>query len=375
MKICVIGLRGFPDIPGRIESHCESLYDHMARDARACEIVLFGRDRYIGKAPYVTGRGVRIVPAYCARTPVLETLSNTFVAILRARFEFRAELVHLHGTGPGLLAALARLLGLRVILTHHGEGARQGRRRRLAGGMRRLGERLGIRCAARIIAVSPSLTHRLKQEYPGRADRIQWVPHGADHIFGQALAADAESTLAGLGLTSGQYLVAAGDDPSEAGLSDLIRAHRRAETRLPLVILGGGDTGADRNKAAAPDAGRVIRAANLSQTQNAHLLAHAKLFVMPLHREVLPVIALEAWAMKAPLLLCDTTGNRDLGLPDHHYYPLGDVDALAARLASTEASPSPMSLPDAFNWASVALATANVYGEVSERFRNNREAA
>ncbi|QXT39449.1 glycosyltransferase family 4 protein [Gymnodinialimonas ceratoperidinii] len=375
MKICVIGLRGFPDIPGRVESHCESLYNRMARDACNFEIILFGRDRYIGTSPYVTSSGVRIVPAYCAKTRFLETPSNTFVAILRARFEFGAELIHIHGVGPGFLAAVARLLGLRVILTHHGHGAGAGRLSNFASMFQRVGETLGIRNAARTIAVSPTLADRLRQSYPDRADRIQWVPHGADHIFGQALTASAESTLADLGLTSGQYLVAVGHDPSDRGLSDVIRAHKRAETTLPLVIIGDDDRAFDRADTARHKDKRVIMTAGLSQTQNAHLLAHAKLFVMPLQREDLPIIALEAWAMNAPLLLCDTRSTRDLGLPDRNYYTVGDIDALSERLASKAANPPPVSLPEAFSWESIALATAEVYGEVSERFRSNSEPA
>lgn len=117
MKICVIGL---PDVPGRIETHCESLYDRMARAEPEFEIVVFRRDRYIGKVPFVTSSGIRVVPAYCSRIRYLETLSNTLVAILRARFEFGADLMHFHGVGPGLFAVFARMLGTRVIHTRHG---------------------------------------------------------------------------------------------------------------------------------------------------------------------------------------------------------------------------------------------------------------
>ena len=34
MKICVFGTRGFPNIQGGVEKHCENLYTHMPNDIK-----------------------------------------------------------------------------------------------------------------------------------------------------------------------------------------------------------------------------------------------------------------------------------------------------------------------------------------------------
>src|SRR6056297_2183309 len=116
MKIFVTGTRGMPDIPGGIEKHCQEIYPLVAQK---------GHEVYVAvRKPYVryTGRkwrGVNLVPVYAPRKSSLETIVHTFLAVLKARF-YRADILHLHAVGPGLLAPLGRLLGMNVVVTHHG---------------------------------------------------------------------------------------------------------------------------------------------------------------------------------------------------------------------------------------------------------------
>ena len=39
MKVCVIGLRGIPDVPGGIETHCENLYERIVPSEMGPEII------------------------------------------------------------------------------------------------------------------------------------------------------------------------------------------------------------------------------------------------------------------------------------------------------------------------------------------------
>jgi glycosyltransferase involved in cell wall biosynthesis len=296
----------------------------------------------------------------------LETLSNTFVAILRARFQARADCVHIHAIGPGLLSPLARLLGMPVILTHHGDDFRRDKWNKLARGVLRLGENVGVGNAARTIAVSPTLAQRLKTDYASHADRIHYVPNGADHIVGRALAADGPSTLERLGLTADEYIVSVGRLVPEKGFADLIRAHKASGSSAPLVIVGGhSNSDHDRELADLAHSG-VILTGSLPQAQVAHVLSNAKLFVLASHHEGLPIAALEAWAMGAPLLLSDIQPNRDLGLSEAHYFPVKDVAALAARLSDDAAEIPAQPLDPAFNWTSIAHQAAAIYREERE---------
>jgi glycosyltransferase involved in cell wall biosynthesis len=361
MKICVIGLRGLPDIPGGIETHCENLYDRIAAVRPDLNIVVYGRRPYIGDKRYVTDSGIEVVPTFALNSKFLETISNTFVSILHARFKEHADCVHIHAIGPGLLAPLARLLGMRVILTHHGDDFQRAKWNRFARAVLRFGERVGVASAAHTIAVSCNLAKRLRTSYPRKADVIHYVPNGADHIVEQGELDSSLATLERFGLKSGKYILAVGRLVPEKGFADLIKAHRQSGSDLPLVI-AGGSSNSDHDKELSEMAHEDVHlTGSLPRAQVAQLLAHAKLFVMPSHHEGLPIAALEAWAMLAPLLLSDIQPNKDLGLPDAHYFKVGDIEALAERLRPEREELPALSLPKAFNWSTIARETVGIY--------------
>ncbi|PJI92670.1 glycosyltransferase involved in cell wall biosynthesis [Yoonia maricola] len=361
MKVCVIGLRGLPDVAGGIETHCENLFDNLARDRDDIDIVVYGRKPYVGNKPYVTSTGITVTPVFAMRNKYLETITNTFVAILHARFRSKADCIHIHAIGPGLLAPLARLLGVPVVLTHHGDDFRRAKWNKFASAVLRFGERLGIKNANQTIAVSPTLADRLRADYPDQAERIHYIPNGADHIVARSMAAEADTVLKEFDLTAGAYFVTVGRLVPEKGFADLIRAHKKADAALPLVIVGGhSNSDHDRVLTELAHDG-VIMTGGLPQAQVAQLLAHAHLFILASHHEGLPIAALEAWAMGAPLLLSNIQPNRDLGLPQDHYFPVGAIEQLAERLHSDAETITAIPLAPAFNWSLIASQTAEVY--------------
>jgi glycosyltransferase involved in cell wall biosynthesis len=368
MKICVIGLRGLPDIPGGIETHCENLYGEIAELRPDLKIVVYGRRPYIGSDRYVTDTGVEVVPAAALNNKYLETLSNTLVAILRARFGEQADCVHLHAIGPGLLAPLARLLGMRVILTHHGDDFQRAKWNRFARAVLRFGERVGVTSATHTIAVSRNLAARLRSSYPRKAETIQYIPNGADHIVDQTVLDGSAATLQEFGLESGKYILAVGRLVPEKGFADLIKAHKQSGSALPLVIAGGASNSDHDRELADMAHAEVCLTGSLPRANVAQLLAHTKLFVMPSHHEGLPIAALEAWAMTAPLLLSDIQPNKDLGLPEAHYFKVGDIDALADRLKPDSPDLPSLPLPAAFIWSTIARQTVSVYDSFQRRF-------
>lgn len=361
MKICVVGLRGLPDVSGGVETHCENLYERLARARPDIEIVVFGRRPYIGDRSYETTGGVRVVPAFAFRNKYLEAITNTFVSILRARFGERPDIVHIHAIGPGLLAPLARLLGMRVVFTHHGDDFRRDKWNAFARAVLRLGERLSVASSDHVIAVSPSLAERLRSDYPGRADRISHVPNGADHILARALAASGEAVRRRFGLSEGNYVMSVGRLVPEKGFPDLLRAHKASGITQPLVIVGGRSHSDHDREIAALAHENVILTGSLPQADVAQLLAGARLFVLPSHHEGLPIAALEAAAMGTPLLLSDIRPNLDLNLPGAHYYPVGDVAALSERLKSDALSLPVADLRGEFDWTSIARRTVEIY--------------
>lgn len=148
-----------------------------------------------------------------------------------------ASVAHIHAIGPALVTPIARLLGMKVIVTHHGRDYHRAKWNWLARLTLRAGEAMALRFANRIIVVSPSLANVLRERHPPCAGRIVYIPNGADH----GDAAPAEHTLQGLGLTPGKYVLGVGRLVPEKRFEDLIAAMRAARPDLKLVIAGAAD--------------------------------------------------------------------------------------------------------------------------------------
>jgi len=150
MKIVVIGTRGFPNIRGKVESHCENLYPRLA--AKGCEVVVFTRQPYVIE-PQKEYRGVSLVPIDCPTNPYFEALVHTLKGIFAAR-KLKPDLVHFHGIGPALCLPLARIFGIKAVMTHHGQDYQSMKWGRIARMFLRAGEFLGCKFANEVIAVS-----------------------------------------------------------------------------------------------------------------------------------------------------------------------------------------------------------------------------
>ena len=59
LKIAVIGTRGFPNVQGGVEAHCQNLYPRLVK--LGCEVTVFARQPYVGEKTYEY-QGVKVVP-------------------------------------------------------------------------------------------------------------------------------------------------------------------------------------------------------------------------------------------------------------------------------------------------------------------------
>ena len=100
------------------------------------------------------------------------------------------------------------------------------------------------------------------------------------------------------------------------------------------------------------------------------LYANARLFVLASHHEGLPICALEAMSAGAPVLLSNIGPNRDVGLPDYSYFPVGDVSALADRLSETPVAFQQSYYDEVlrkFAWDDITLHTLAIYDDLKPR--------
>lgn len=357
--ICVTGLRGFPHVMGGIESHCEELLPRIKAMWPDHRSVVLGRAPYL---PEPTGehRGVEIVGIPCPRSQHLEAVVSTLLAVFSARRR-GAGLIHIHAIGPGLLAPLARLLGLKVVVTHHGTDYHRAKWGLLARTALRTGEWLALTFANRVIAVSPSLAAQLQRSFPKRAEAIAYIPNGTSDLPGDA---DPALVLERLGLEDGNFLLAVARLVPEKGLHDLIDAYERSDCTARLVIAGSADHESEYARdllARASD--RVIFAGVQSRATLKCLYEHCAMFVMPSYHEGLPIAALEAASCGARMLLSDIPANLDIGLDPQNYFPVGDVTVLTERLNAdcAEFQVDRDAVRARFSWDKAAEDTLDVY--------------
>ena len=63
--------------------------------------------------------GVKLIDINAPKQKYLETIINTLKAVWKAK-KLEANIIHIHAIGPALVAPIARILRLKVVLTHHG---------------------------------------------------------------------------------------------------------------------------------------------------------------------------------------------------------------------------------------------------------------
>ena len=377
MRVCAVGLRGLPGVMGGIEAHCQALYPSMVAHDPSIEVVVLGRKPYLPKGSR-SYQGVKVIPLPAWRQKYVETLFHTLVAVLHARFAIRPDVLHLHAIGPALFCPLARLLGMPVVVTHHGADYDRSKWRAPAKALLRLGEFMALRFANRIIVVGRSLAQRLQEDTPAAAERIEFLPNGVPQSAMNArtavagAAAEDGGILHRYGLKSGGYILAVGRLVPEKGFHDLIEAFGSLGPGCrKLVIVGRADHGDKFSKTLRSRASEsLVFTGFQSGAALETLRRNAALFVLPSHHEGMPITALEALGAGLPTLLSDIEPNLDLGLPEHCYFPAGDVSALAAKIGLADysryrcASDLPLGQLD---WRKIAIRTAEILRQAADR--------
>lgn len=367
VKIAVTGLRGIPGVMGGVETHCEELLPRLAELDRALSITVLGRAPYLGANPKAVG-AVQVVALPAPPWQSIEAIVSTALSIVWARWRgFRH--VHIHAIGPGLVAPIARLLGMRVIVTHHGEDYERAKWGRVARTALRLGERASARNSHGLICVAPSLAERIAAKFPDARKKVRYIPNGAPAVAvpGQK---ERRRVLEKFGLEGGGFVLAVGRLVPEKGFDYLVEAHRRSGINQPLVIVGGADHASSFASSLLMQASERVRFLGVQPRELlASLYAETALFVLPSFHEGLPIVALEAARAGAPMLMSDIVPNRDVGLPATNYFPAGDVDALAQALASPfdRFAIDSSAISQRFDWDRIAAATLEVYRDVIGR--------
>jgi glycosyltransferase involved in cell wall biosynthesis len=359
-NVTVLGTRGIPDVQGGVETHCQNLYPEIYRLGNA-EICVLARSPYVNyrRSEY---KGVKLKSLWAPKSRKFEAIVHSTLAALSTLFD-GSSVVHVHAVGPGLVVPLLRLLGKRVVFTHHGPDYDRQKWGKVSKGMLRLGEKWAVTYANEVIVISEVINNLIKRKH-GR--------HNAHVIYNgvrQTALPSAEEQATILerhALKPGQYIVAVARFVEEKGLHDLIAAYAAAGCATPLVLIGDADHAdeySERLKKQAFSTPNIFMTGFVSGPTLHTLFSQAGLFVLPSYHEGLPIALLEAMSWSLPVIVSDIPANLEIGLPQADYFPVGNVPALTQKLqqwVGGEKADYSQFLPK-YRWPEIAAQTAQVY--------------
>lgn len=361
MKIVVTGTRGIPNIMGGVETHCEELFPRLVK--RGFDVTVIRRTNYV-KDDLKEWKGVKLVNIDSPKKKSFEAIIHTFRAINEAR-RLKADILHIHAIGPALLVPYAKMLGMKVVFTHHGPDYDRDKWGFAAKTMLKLGERMGCMFADEVIVISDVIRNLIKRKY-GRTKNVHLVYNGVS----QPEVCDYPEYFNELGIEKGRYILGMCRFVPEKNLHHLIEAYvkvkeQKPDTDIKLVLAGDTDFEDDYSKSLKEMAMKngVVLTGFIKGRKLHSLLTNCLCYCLPSSHEGLPIALLEAMSYGVKVIVSDIPANLEVGLPDSDYFPVGNVDALAEKLETVINQPLQHIDYDMkkYDWEKIVDQVADVY--------------
>ena len=367
MKIVVTGTRGIPNIMGGVETHCEELFPRIAK--RGFDVTVIRRTNYV-KDGLTEWKGVKLVNIDSPKKKSFEAIIHTFRAINEAK-RLKADILHIHAIGPALLVPYAKMLGMKVVFTHHGPDYDRDKWGFTAKMMLKLGERMGCMFADEVIVISDVIRNLIKRKY-NRTNHVHLIYNGVS----QPEICDYPEYFNELGIEKGKYILGMCRFVPEKNLHHLVEAFTKIKSRneaedIKLVLAGDTDFEDDysRNlKEMARKNGAVLT--GFIKGKKLHsLLTNCLCYCLPSSHEGLPIALLEAMSYGVKVIVSDIPANKEVGLPESDYFPVGNVDALTEKLKTVMNQPLQHIDYDMkkYDWEKIADHVADMYLGLSEK--------
>lgn len=381
MKIVVTGTRGIPNVMGGVETHCEELFPRIA--AMGEDVTVIRRKSYVSDG-LKEWKGVKLVDIETPKKKSFEAIIHTYRAINKAK-KLGADILHIHAIGPALLVPYAKMLGMKVVFTHHGPDYDRDKWGRAAKAVLKLGERMGCMFADDVIVISDVIRNLIKEKY-GRTKNVHLIYNGVS----KPEICDYPEYFEELGIKKGRYILGMCRFVPEKNLHHLVEAFNiikneelrikkessaladeelkgksqtqeaaNSETQfnanqsqnwkrtnyelgirnyelndVKLVLAGDTDFEDDYSRGLKEMAKKngVVLTGFVKGRKLHSLLTNCMCYCLPSSHEGLPIALLEAMSYGVKVIVSDIPANLEVGLDKDDYFPVGNVDELAKKL-------------------------------------------
>ena len=361
MKIVVTGTRGIPNIMGGVETHCEELFPRIAK--RGFDVTVIRRTDYV-KDDLKEWNGVNLVNIDSPKKKSFEAIIHTFRAINEAK-RLKADILHIHAIGPALLVPYAKILGMKVVFTHHGPDYDRDKWGFAAKTMLKLGECMGCMFADEVIVISDVIRNLIKRKY-NRTSHVHLIYNGVS----QPEICDYPEYFNELGIEKGKYILGMCRFVPEKNLHHLVEAFTKVKSRnevedIKLVLAGDTDFEDDYSRSLREMARKngVVLTGFIKGKKLHSLLTNCLCYCLPSSHEGLPIALLEAMSYGVKVIVSDIPANKEVGLPESDYFPVGNVDALTEKLKTVVNQPLQHIDYDMkkYDWEKIADQVRDVY--------------
>ena len=381
MKIVVTGTRGIPNIMGGVETHCEELFPRIVK--RGMDVTLIRRSNYVHDT-LKEWNGVKLVTLPSPKKKSFEAIIHTFRAINEAK-RLRADVLHVHAIGPALLVPYAKLLGMKVVFTHHGPDYDRDKWGFVAKIILKLGERMGCMFADDVIVISNVIKNLIAKKY-GRIKRVHLIYNGVS----EPEICDYPEYFDELGIEKGKYILGMCRFVPEKNLHHLVEAFGKVKrlkgkkvrnvgtdssdnadfSDIKLVLAGDTDF-EDAYSLGLKEMARkngVVLTGFVKGRKLHSLLTNCRCYCLPSSHEGLPIALLEAMSYGVKVMVSDIPANLEVGLPMEDYFRCGDVDELTNKLSSIIEQPLQHVEYDMskYDWEQIADEVAEVYQSLNK---------
>lgn len=261
-----------------------------------------------------------------------------------------------------MLVPYAKMLGMKVVFTHHGPDYDRGKWGLAAKTMLKLGERMGCMFADDVIVISDVIRNLVRQKY-GRTSRVHLIYNGVS----QPEICDEPEYFEELGIEKGKYILGMCRFVPEKNLHHLVEAFIQMENNESIKLVLAGDTDFEddysRSLKETAKANGVVLTGFVKGRKLHSLLTHCRCYCLPSSHEGLPIALLEAMSYGVEVVVSDIPANLEVGLAKDCYFPVGDVGALAQKLDKIAASPLKHVGYDMskYDWNRIATQVEEVY--------------